>query len=221
MWKTLLTFVGLITLASTANAAQISAFSQTSGNNTVFGTANGTDTATSLNVTDAQINISQLFGNVTPIIADFSLTANSIDAAQTVLGLAVQHYSGTFCLTSAAGCGGINFLSGTFSDAAVGALGGPGLVVNVNNPPDQLTLSSSVITASELAPPNTFNLGFSNLIPNLSICGSTLCTFSASFAGDISANAVEVVEPMSLAVMGMGLFGLGMIRGKKGLFPNV
>lgn len=199
-------------LAFSANAAQISAFGQNSNSNTVTGTANGTNTATTITVLDAQVTISQLFGNITPITADFDMSATSTDAAQTVLGLAVQHYNGTFCITSGPSCGGVNFLSGTFTDAAVGALGGPGLVVNVNNPPDTLTLTSSVIPASDLAPPNTFNLGFSNLSA-LNICGNTLCSFNASFAGTVSAN--EVFEPSSLTLLGVGLLGTILLVKKR------
>ena len=53
-------------------------------------------------------------------------------------------------------------LSGVFSDAAFGALGGPGLVVNANNPPDSLTLTSDIIPPSDLVPPSSFSLAFTN-----------------------------------------------------------
>lgn len=211
----LLAIGAMFGMMSSAHAIQISAFSQTSNNNTVVATANGTQTATSLLIDDAAVNISQLFGNVTPILANFSLTASSTDAAQTVFGLAVQHFSGNFCLTSGINCTGVNLLSGVFTDAAVGALGGPGLVVNVNNPPDTLTLSSSVIPAIDLNPPNTFNLGFSNLSPLLGICGDTLCSFTSSVVGSVSANTIEVPEPMTMAMLGVGLLGLGIAQRKK------
>ena len=213
--RRLLLATAALFMASPAMANQISAFSQTSANNTLTATANGTNTATSLSIVDAAVNVSQLFGFVNGVSADFSLSATSIDAAQTALGLAVQHYSGNFCITSGPGCTGIDYLSGTYTDAAVGALGGPGLVVNVNNPPDTLLLSSSVIPAADLVPPNTFNLGFSNL-GGLAICGTTLCSFTASFAGTVSANTAPVAEPLSLAILGVGLLGLLVVKRRPG-----
>lgn len=213
--KALLLGCAALFMATPAWANQISAFSQTSANNTLTATANGGNTATSLSIVDAAVNVSQLFGFVNGVTGDFSLSATSIDSAQTVLGLAVQHYDGSFCITSVPGCTGINYLSGTYSDAAVGALGGPGLVINVNNPPDTLLLSSSVIAAADLVAPNTFNLGFSNL-GSLAICGTTLCSFTASFAGTVSANTNAVAEPMTIAVLGVGILGLLMVRRRSG-----
>jgi hypothetical protein len=217
-----LIIMGLGALAWTVPAQavpiQLSAFGQTSGSNTIVATANGANTATTLSA-NANINISQLFGNVTPIIANFGLTAASIDPAATAFGLVVQHFNGSFCLTSLAGCAGVNYLSGTFQDAAIGALGGPGLVVNVSNPPDTLNLTSGVIAASNLGAPSTFNLSFSNVNPALAICGSTLCSFGASFSGTVSSStvAVGVPEPASGAVLGASLLGLMFLFRRK---PN-
>src|SRR5215467_1809547 len=98
------TALATLAMATSANALQITAFGQTSGSNTVTATANGGLTATSLSIVNASTSISQLFGQVTPIIAKFSLNANSTSAVQTVLGFGLQHFDGSFCLTSGNGC---------------------------------------------------------------------------------------------------------------------
>lgn len=196
---------------------QLIVFGQTSNSNTLSATVAGN--ATTLSVVDGALDITQILPPGVPGSAFLDLTATSIDAAVGV-GLALlQHYSGSFCITSATGCGGTNFLSGTFTDAAFGLATGSQLSVNVSNPPDTLALSSSVIPASELLAPNSFTLALSNVSPALSSVGSgateTIAPFTASFAGDADA-AVPAAEPASLALMltGLGLLGLVWRRGE-------
>ena len=196
-----------------ANSALIASFSQNpSLTPTVVATDDGT--VTNINITDASTTISSGASGIlgTSLL---SLSATSIDAATTLLTAVIQHYSGTFCFTSTAGCGGTNFLSGTFTDAAFGGLGGPGLNINVNNPPDTLTLTSDVVPADQLGAPNTFGLTFANLSPLLHIDGTTIAAFTADYSGTVSSSAIATPEPLSLAVLGIGLFGLGMVRNRK------
>ena len=212
------TALATLAMAGSANAIQLTAFGQTSGSNTVTATANVGLTATHIAVTNATVGITQILGGI-PVNARFTLSADSTDAATLVAGAVVlQHYAGSFCLTSAVGCGGINYLSGNFSDAVVGKAGGPGIVVNVNSPPDTLALTSSVINVANLASPNTFNLSFSNVGPLVGICGTTICAFRASFSG--TSSGVGVPEPASLAVMGMGLLGFGFFFRRKRSSPQ-
>lgn len=215
MLKLVLGLIAAAVFAFSANANQIAAFGQSSNSNTVTATANGTDTATTISVVDANIGITQLFAN-SPVGALFGLSATSTDAVQTIGSALLQHYNGSFCLTSAAGCGGINYLSGVFTDAAFGLNGGAQLSVNVANPPDTLTLTSSVIPAIDLIPPSSFTLSFSNVTPGLSVIGTTLADFTASFSGVASANTQTIVpEPISMALLGIGLIGLGYTQRKK------
>jgi hypothetical protein len=208
MRKLALILALLLGSTALANATLVASFSQNpSLTPTVTATDNGV--VTDITVTDASTAITAgngaILGN-----AFFSLNAASFDAATTVLTAVIQHYNGSFCFTSLAGCGGTNFLSGTFTDAAFGALGGPGLSVNVNNPPDTLVLTSSVIPASQLNAPSTFGLSFANLAPNLFIDGTTIGAFTADFSGTVS--ATPIAEPASFAVLGVGLLGLTFLK---------
>jgi hypothetical protein len=193
-----------------AQAALITGFSQESDTNTVVATSNGTTTSLSI----ASGTLVTLGGGLyNQPGASFQLTAISTDAAVLLGGVVIQqHFSGSFCISSVAGCGG-NFLSGIFTDAAFGANGGSGLVVQVSDPPETLTLTSNVIPASQLLSPLAFNLTFADLGPALHIDGATLGSFTSSFTGNVSAESVP--EPLSLAVMGVGLLGLGLTRRKR------
>ena len=137
MRKYLLAATALFGLSiSAANATLIASFSQNpSQTPTVAATDNGT--TTNIVVNSASTNISAGATGVIPA-AFFSLSAASIDPVLQIGALIIQHYSGTFCFSSLASCGGTNLLSGVFTDAAFGQGGGPGLTVNVNNPPDSL-----------------------------------------------------------------------------------
>lgn len=215
--KALLLAGAALCCAVPAYAVQIISFGQTSTSNTVVATANGGDTQTTIQITDAPVLIDQLFGFVTPpaISAIMDLNATSNDAAVTVGATGVlQNYDGTFCITSGPGCTGTNYLSGNFTDAAFGNSGGTQLSINVAKPPDTLNVTSSVINPAGLGPPSSFTLAFSSVTPPLQIVGTTIGSFGASFSGVADASFVSAPEPTSLAVFGVGLLGLTMLRRK-------
>lgn len=215
----LVTTIAALALAPAAEATQIISFGQTSSSNTITATTNGANTQTTLSATNSAVLIDQLFGVVTPpaIPALFTFSAISIDAATGIGPALLQHYSGSFCISSALNCTGTIDLQGSFSDAAFGLTGGPQLSINVGNPPDSLTLSSSVISAANLLAPNSFTLSLSNIPtpPGLHMVGTTIAPFDASFSGVASASPSAVPESTSLAVLSMGLLGLGYVSRRR------
>ena len=209
MKRSLLAAVALLALVTTsAHADLIASFSQ---NPSLTPTVTATDDTfvTNIVVTDASTSITTGLSGVIPN-AIFDLNATSVSAATQLGSQIIQLYSGTFCFTSAASCGGTNYISGVFTDATFGAAGGPGLTLNVNNPPDTLTLTSDVVSADRLLAPASFNLDFADLLPLLHVDGSTIGGFTANFAGNISASSVP--EPFSLAILGSAMLGLGVVR---------
>ena len=205
-----LALAGLVSVASTqaANAAVILTMGQTADTNTITGT-NNAGVSTTISGSNIAIDITQIIEGAEGT-ALFTLNATSTGAASNIAGNVVQNYSGTFCITSGAGCTGTNYLSGSFSDAVFGAIGGPSLTLSASQPPDTVTFTSTVISASNLLLSRGIALSFANVTPLVGITGSSLASFTSSVSGTFSANVGLVPEPASLFLLGSGLAALAV-----------
>jgi hypothetical protein len=200
----LATIAALALAAAPAHALPIVQFSQTSNADTITATDNGA--STTISGSNVAVNVSQDIGGYLGS-ALLDLTATSVDTAVAAGSAVIQHFSGSFQLLEPGGAA--NILSGSFTDAAIGA--GPALGLVIGAPPDALSLTSSIIPAADLVPPLGLSFSFTNVSPNVHIDGQTLAAFKSTVAGNASGEQA-VPEPASLGLLGAGLVALGLVR---------
>jgi hypothetical protein len=220
------TAVAALAVAVPATATTIITFGQISRVNTVTGIADVFGTHLSGN--NIGITITEIdSGAVTPPTPAFlDLSADSTSGASGNLAV-VQHFDGNFSITSLPGDAGTNYLSGSFEDGVFGIKTGTGLTLTAD-----AQFTSDVI--GDLNAPRNFSLAFTNVRPKVSVSntqsqnsldcgppfstvgcndtGETISSFGASLSGNASAAAPE---PMSIALLGSGLLGLGATLGRR------
>ena len=201
-----------LALPTLAHASLILDFGQIGTANTITATTNAGNTQTTITGTLVPVTITQIINDIpaAPFTAEFSITATSVGNAVSILGNDAQAFNGSFSFTNG---GATNYLSGTFSDAVFGSGTGLTLTASDANVGESVTFTSSVIPASDLLPPQSVNLSFADVSPGVGIVGTTIAPFTAAVSGDFSATAAP--EPTTLAILGVSLLGLGLVRARR------
>jgi hypothetical protein len=214
MKRLLLATTLIVAPLAASQAAVILTMGQTGAGNTTTATANGAGTSTTISNVNTPISITQIDvpAAVLPLPAFFNFSATSVGAASTT-PVPNQRFSGTFSITSGTGGTGTNYLSGTFSDIV---LANDTSAILSASTPDAITFTSDVIALADLAPARAISLSYSNVTPGvLGLDNTTLPSFTAAESGTFSANIAATPEPASLALLGVGLLGLGFVVARK------
>lgn len=213
-------------MARSASALPIITFSEAPPVTNMFDITDNGNGTSSLLATNVPITISAIdgpLGGGVPFSATFSLTGLSTDAAQIVTGIFIEQFSGTYSINSAT-CGASTVcLAGNYIDDMSGINGGHALSMSASTPPGAdvtMTSDPAAVPISDLGLDRAIAFAMTNVLPPVGEdCTAVECTLVSStsiISGNASAG-LGVPEPFSLAIMGIGLMGLGLVRRQRNL----
>ena len=206
--------LGIALSSPTAEAGTILVFGQ-NGISNEFTAANDGSTGalggTTLSAVNIEVTITGI-DNASPLPGSFpaaflNLSATSVsNATVNGAGQITQDFTGSFSITSLAGGGGSDYLSGSFHDAVFGEGTGLTMTASGSGVP---TFMSDVI--DNLSQTRAMSLSFTDVTPSAFVTSEmTLSAFTSNVSGGFSA----APEPSSFVILGIGIAGVLTLIGR-------